>query len=122
MGIPTTEFLQAAKMEQIETLLSALLEKMGEVADSLQEISAKLDRDPCIHDIDDVVSAIENVGDKILGPMGYNLGDIHEKLDGNDVVSAIENVGDKIAGPIGYNLGDIHDKVASIELTLQLRE
>jgi hypothetical protein len=65
---------------QMETHLAELCVTMEDVAQSLREISAKLNANHCIYDIDDVVSAINTVGATITGPMGISLEDIHNQL------------------------------------------
>jgi hypothetical protein len=78
-------------LETLETILSGVLDRLSEIASTLNDISGKLDNlngiyglDDVVAHLDDVVAHIDEGVDKILGPTGYNLADIHQELSNID--------------------------------------
>jgi hypothetical protein len=109
-------------MAQDEVLLSALLSKMGEAVEALNGIWKKLDALESVGNSQDIVDAIEAAADKIVGARGYDLSDIHEKIESalgdvqNTIDGAANEASDKIVGPLGHHLGDLHDKLGNLGL------
>ena len=97
-------------MSEVENLLSQLLDKMSEVASTLEGISDKLDNVNGIYGLDDVVTRLDEVSNKLDNINGaYGLDDIVEKLG---------EVSSDIVGPACCDLTDIHGALASIESEL----
>lgn len=67
-------------MSEVENLLRELLDKMSDIGSTLEEISGKLDNVDGIYGLDDVVSKLDEVTDRIVGPTGYDLTDLHGEL------------------------------------------
>ena len=77
-------------MSEVENLLSQLLGKMSEVASTLEGISDKLDNVNGIYGLDDIVEKLGEVSSDIVGPIGYDLTDIHGALA--SIESELSNV------------------------------
>lgn len=80
----------------MENLLQQMLVKLIDISELLNEISGKLDNINGIHNLDDIVSKIDEVGseinksiniatDDIVGDTRYNLTDIHNDLSEIDI-------------------------------------
>ena len=67
-------------MIEVENLLHQLLDKMSDIGSTLEEISGKLDNVDGIYGLDDIVSKLDEVTDRIVGPTGYDLTDLHGEL------------------------------------------
>ena len=67
-------------MSEVENLLHQLLDKMSDIGSTLEEISGKLDNVDGIYGLDDIVSKLDEVADRIVGPTGYDLTDLHGEL------------------------------------------
>ena len=67
-------------MSEVENLLHQLLDKMSDIGSTLEEISGKLDNVDVIYGLDDIVSKLDEVTDRIVGPTGYDLTDLHGEL------------------------------------------
>ena len=77
-------------MSELENLLHQLLDKMSDIGSTLEEISGKLDNIDGIYGkldnidgiygLDDIVSKLDEVTDRIVGPTGYDLTDLHGEL------------------------------------------
>jgi hypothetical protein len=67
-------------MSEVENLLHQLLDKMSDIGSTLEEISGKLDNVDGIYGLDDIVSKLDEVTDRIVGPTGYDLTDLHGEL------------------------------------------
>jgi len=67
-------------MSEIHNLLVRILDKMGEMTSVLEEISGKLDGVNGVYGLDDVVAKLGEVADDIVGPVRYNLTDLHGDL------------------------------------------
>ncbi len=67
-------------MSEVENLLHQLLDKMGEIGSTLEEISEKLDNVNGAYGLDDVVSKLDEVTSDIVGSTRYNLTDLHSEL------------------------------------------
>ena len=67
-------------MSELENLLHQLLDKMSDIGSTLEEISGKLDNVDGIYGLDDIVSKLDEVTDRIVGPTGYDLTDLHGEL------------------------------------------
>lgn len=69
-------------------------ELLMQIVDELRSLNAKMDLvvdalpvSRPLHDLDDIHKAIADLSEDLTGPLGYNLGDVHSKLD--EVISAI---------------------------------
>jgi len=100
---------QRISVEQVESLLQELLNKLSEIAFTLEEVSAKLDNINGAYSLDDVATRLNNI-DGV-----YGLDDIESKLD--DVLTKIDEATDDIVGDTRYNLTDIHNDLVSIDIT-----
>ena len=67
-------------MSEVENLLHQLLDKMSDIGSTLEEISGKLDNVDGIYGLDDIVSKLDEVTDRIVGPTAYDLTDLHGEL------------------------------------------
>ena len=67
-------------MSEVENLLHQLLDKISDIGSTLEEISGKLDNVDGIYGLDDIVSKLDEVTDRIVGPTGYDLTDLHGEL------------------------------------------
>ena len=77
-------------MSEVENLLHQLLDKMSDIGSTLEEISGKLDNIDGIYGkldnidgiygLDDIVSKLDEVTDRIVGSTGYDLTDLHGEL------------------------------------------
>ena len=67
-------------MSELENLLHQLLDKMSDIGSTLEEISGKLDNIDGIYGLDDIVSKLDEVTDRIVGSTGYDLTDLHGEL------------------------------------------
>ena len=90
--------------------MDELLSVLGEIRDQLIDLNNKVDRLTGIYDVSDIIDAIND----IKGSTGYNLTDIHEKVE--SVTSAVE----KVTGI--YDLDDIYRKLDSIEEQIFLKD
>ena len=70
---------------------------LRDILDELRSINAKLgaieDVLPLVrptYDLDDIHSGLDDLADKITGPLGYNLGDLHSQAA--DIASALSMI------------------------------
>lgn len=68
------------ELEPFQTVMLNVLEKLSEISSSLNDISGKLDNLSGVYGLDDVIQHLDDGVDKIVGPIAYNLTDIHQAL------------------------------------------
>lgn len=68
------------ELEPLQTILLNVLDKLSEITLSLSEISGKLDNLNGVYGLDDVIERLDEGVDKLVGPSGYNLTDLHQEL------------------------------------------
>ena len=112
-------------MEELVPMIAEGLDKLGEIASILTEISNKLDNINGIYGIDDVMAKLDETAGETIGPSESDitsiLSEISSKLDNingvygiDDVVAKVEEAAQDIMGPTGYNLTDIFAELSAI--------
>ena len=66
----------------MEDLLREILYELKAVNAGIERISNSLPHVQPLYNLDDVHAKLDEVAEQITGPLGYNLGDLHEKLIG----------------------------------------
>jgi methyl-accepting chemotaxis protein len=67
-------------MDEVVALLRQLLEKVSEVASTLEEMSHKLDNVNGVYGLDDVVERLDAATQEVTGALGYSITDLHQQL------------------------------------------
>lgn len=67
-------------MDEVLTVLRKLLEKMIEIASTLEEMSLKLNSLNGAYALDDVVERLDTVAHDVTGNLGYSITDLHQQL------------------------------------------
>ncbi len=71
-------------MDDLVSIGEQLVSKLDDISDILHEISDKLDNVNGAYSLDEIAIKIDEAADKVVGPTGYDLTDIHNDLSSID--------------------------------------